>query len=145
MNGRSKSKHLEKHLKNCKSNIIVTSHWTNQKGGLLRRFKKSFAKIGWPSDDGPWKRWLLFNMASYLLLVDEILHRLIGSLSHYLQGFIHPRWCRTSSIETPKNLKPLAVGFLSFVFQPCIPISTIQVFLSEIQPLIHPCGVWIIA
>ena len=22
----------------------------------------------------------------------EILHQLIGSLSHYLQGFIHPRW-----------------------------------------------------
>ena len=22
----------------------------------------------------------------------EILHQLIGKLSHYLQGFIHPRW-----------------------------------------------------
>ena len=22
----------------------------------------------------------------------EILHQFIGSLSHYLQGFIHPRW-----------------------------------------------------
>ena len=28
------------------------------------------------------------------LLMAEILHQLIGSLSHYLQGFIHPRWCR---------------------------------------------------
>ena len=28
----------------------------------------------------------------------EILHQLIGSLSHYLQGFIHPRWCRISSM-----------------------------------------------
>ncbi len=27
-----------------------------------------------------------------LLLMAEILHQLIGSLSHYLQGFIHPRW-----------------------------------------------------
>ena len=26
----------------------------------------------------------------------EILHQLIGSLSHYLQGFIHPWWCRIS-------------------------------------------------
>ena len=24
--------------------------------------------------------------------MEKILHQLIGSLSHYLQGFIHPRW-----------------------------------------------------
>ena len=35
-----------------------------------------------------------------LLLMEEILHQLIGSLSHYLQGFIHPRWCRISSINS---------------------------------------------
>ena len=28
----------------------------------------------------------------FLLLMAEILHQLIGSLSHYLQGFLHPRW-----------------------------------------------------
>jgi len=33
-------------------------------------------------------------------LMEEILHQLIGSLSHYLQGFIHPRWCRISSINS---------------------------------------------
>ena len=33
------------------------------------------------------------------LLMEEILHQLIGSLSHYLQGFIHLRWCRISSIN----------------------------------------------
>ena len=33
-----------------------------------------------------------------LLLIEEILHQLIDSLSHYLQGFIHPRWCRISAI-----------------------------------------------
>ena len=27
-----------------------------------------------------------------ILLMEEILHQLIGSLSHYLQGSIHPRW-----------------------------------------------------
>ena len=27
-------------------------------------------------------------------------HQLIGSLSHSLQGFIHPRWCRISSINS---------------------------------------------
>ena len=26
----------------------------------------------------------------------------IGSLSHYLRGFIHPRWCRLSSINSIK-------------------------------------------
>ena len=31
-----------------------------------------------------------------LLLMEEILHQLIDSLSHHLQGFIHPRWCKTS-------------------------------------------------
>ncbi len=32
--------------------------------------------------------------------MEEILHQLIGSLSHYFQGFIHPRWCRISSINS---------------------------------------------
>ena len=31
--------------------------------------------------------------------MEEILHQLICSSSHYLQGFIHPRWCRISSIN----------------------------------------------
>ena len=33
-------------------------------------------------------------------LMDKILHQLIGSLSHYLQGFIHTRRCRISSINS---------------------------------------------
>ena len=37
--------------------------------------------------------------AHRILLMEEILHQLISSLSHYLQGFIHPRWCRISSIN----------------------------------------------
>ena len=36
-----------------------------------------------------------------LLLMEKILHQLIGSLSHYLHGFIHPRWLfRNSSINS---------------------------------------------
>ena len=35
-----------------------------------------------------------------ILLMEEILHQLIGSLSHYLQGFIHVRWCRISSTNS---------------------------------------------
>ena len=32
--------------------------------------------------------------------MEEILHQLIGSLSQYLQDFLHPRWCRISSINS---------------------------------------------
>ena len=39
-------------------------------------------------------------LISMILLMAEILHQLIGSLSHSLQGFIHPRWCRISAINS---------------------------------------------
>ncbi len=32
------------------------------------------------------------NQKWSVLLMEEILHKLISTLSHYLQGFIHPRW-----------------------------------------------------
>ena len=35
-----------------------------------------------------------------VLLMEEILQQLISSLHHYFQGFIHPRWCRMSSINS---------------------------------------------
>ena len=34
----------------------------------------------------------------------------VGSLSHYLQGFIHPRWCRISSIN--RMLVPRRVSII---------------------------------
>ena len=37
---------------------------------------------------------------SHILLMAEILHQFICSLSHYLEGFIHPRWCRISAINS---------------------------------------------
>ena len=42
-----------------------------------------------------------------LLLMAEILHQLIGSLSHYLQGFIHPRWLFGISSINSIKWKPL--------------------------------------
>ena len=39
---------------------------------------------------------LSWSLYESRLLMAEILHQLIGSLSRYLQGFIHPRWCRIS-------------------------------------------------
>ena len=35
-----------------------------------------------------------------MVLMEEILHQLIGTLSVYVQVFIHPRWCRISSINS---------------------------------------------
>ena len=32
------------------------------------------------------------RLVIYILLIEEILHQMIGSLSHYLQGFIYARW-----------------------------------------------------
>ena len=45
-----------------------------------------------------------------LLLMEEILHQSIGSLSHDLQGLIHPRWCRISSINSIPNWMSLSDG-----------------------------------
>ena len=42
----------------------------------------------------------LMALIELLLLMAEILHQLMGSLSHYLQGFIHPWWCRISAINS---------------------------------------------
>ena len=39
--------------------------------------------------------------------MEEILHQLIGIFPHYLQGFIHPRRCKISFI----NSKELPRGF----------------------------------
>ena len=61
--------------------------------------------------------------------MEEILHQLTGSLSHFLHGFTHPRWCRISSInsinksnltESPDSLqlirKRCLDGLLEYVF-----------------------------
>ena len=53
--------------------------------------------------DGWNTRLVSFWVSAYfqvLLLMEEILHQLIGRLSHYLQSFIHSRWCRISSINS---------------------------------------------
>ena len=45
-----------------------------------------------------------------ILLMEQFLHQLIDSLSHYLLGFIHPRWCRISSINNGTWKYPLGKG-----------------------------------
>ena len=52
------------------------------------------------SSQSPWKKRPWKPPSNLLLLMEEILHQMIGRLSHCLQGFIHPRWCRISSIDS---------------------------------------------
>ncbi len=51
-----------------------------------------------------------FVISSNLLLMEELLHQLIGSLSHYLQGFIYPRWCRISGINSMTNINAISTS-----------------------------------
>ena len=56
-------------------------------------------RIRWgerPAVNPPWKAMLKHDR----LLMEEILHQMIRSLSQCLQGFVHPRWCRISSINS---------------------------------------------
>ena len=60
----------------------------------------------------------------------------VGSLSHYLQGFIHPRWCRISAINS-RILKGGVVIPLIFpkVLQSCLRILRVP---QLPPPLGHP-------
>ena len=66
---------------------------------------------------------IIYHWFLLLLLMAEILHQLIGSLSHYLQGFIHPRWCRISAINSTTPQKKKTFGekldgwFFKYYFQ----------------------------
>ena len=42
------------------------------------------------------------------------LHQLIRRIHHYLQGFIHPRWCRISSINSMSPNNPLTPNVCCF-------------------------------
>ena len=56
-----------------------------------------------------------------ILLMEEILHQLVGSLSRYLQGFIHSRWCKIFSINII-NMKYEGFGpskYWSSPLKPC--------------------------
>ena len=57
--------------------------------------------------------------------MEEILHQLIGGLSHYLQGFIHPRWCKISAINSTISTESIR--------------KTYQVILGVLWPFCSPC------
>ena len=79
-------------------------------------------------------------------------HQLISSLSHYLQGFMHPRWCRISSINSIK--RNIWVGEISqfrqnFIFDGSftwriIPGLVSVVFITMVGSFLSPkySGLW---
>ena len=81
-------------------------------------------------------------VSSTILLMEEILHQVVDSLSHYLQGFIHPKLCRSSSINsiiishircgTIHN----SISFTSFrLTQPTVTPEDLKFFRSSAVPL----------
>ena len=65
------------------------------------------------------------------MLMAEILHQLIGSLPHCLQGFIHPRWCRISSINSSDGFYG-STWFVPFFFKNSLEEST-QYDIDEVS------------
>ena len=59
-----------------------------------------------------WKSGKAGQILVELLLMEEILHQRICSLSHYLQFFIHPRWFFWSSEPSTVWFYPVPVLFL---------------------------------
>ena len=51
--------------------------------------------------------------------MEEILHQLIGSLFYHLQRFLHPRWCRISSINSCQRMISRIHDWNFHWFQPC--------------------------
>jgi len=74
-----------------------------------------------------------------MLLVEEILHQLLGSLSRYLQGFIHFRWCRISSINSTDNQNPApTVGSCWFTSNTHRTPTSLQTFFEGIPGFPKP-------
>ena len=66
----------------------------------------------------PWDRWLIIIYRTFLqnqciLLMERILHQLIRSSPHYLQGFVHPRWF-SRRISESTVCHPVTSRFFSF-------------------------------
>ena len=86
---------MERHVR------VPHCRWENFGSGFLTtqepKVKFFWGKIGKPHNNLAENSWQLVKT---LLLMQKILHQLICSLSDYLQIFIHPRWCRISSINS---------------------------------------------
>ena len=67
---------------------------------------QKFTSLGWCGKEA--------NEVEVILLMAEILHQLVGCFSHYLQGFIHPRWCKISAINSSHLILVLQVFHVLF-------------------------------
>ena len=77
----------------------------------------------------------------FILLMEEILHQLICGpcgLFRYLQGFVHPRWCRISSNSSCTSISDVHVGIGTDVTCTCSMLSGVQIhlyfFCSKVTP-----------
>ena len=113
---------------------------------LVKKCRKCSRKNGWYTSIyiyiiSYWKTTLL---GTNILLMEEILHQLIGSLSHYLEGFIHPRWCKISSI----NSIPSQGTFESMIFRTSLSVGYVIVplrvtFVEEVEFEVTGRGIYL--
>ena len=66
------------------------------------------------------------------MLMEEILHQLIGSLSHYLQGFIHPRFY-TSHIRIRSLIHIYVVHYLTWPMAKRLKLFGITYLVGKIK------------
>ena len=76
----------------------------------------------------------------HLLLMEEILHRLIGSLSHSLQGFIHFWWCRISSINSSYEIPKTSSKTTHFFGSQLNPLPIITKRTAPLPPFLEEYG-----
>ena len=73
-----------------------------------------------------------FQCLPKLQWMEEILHQLMGGLSHYLWGSNHPRWCRISSIKPYQTWKFMKIPLRRQIinFQPHFRMEMFPCFRS---------------
>ena len=73
-----------------------------------------------------------YHMYTVILLMEEILHQLIGSLSLFLQSFIYPRWLfgisSINSMGVSKNRGGPPKSSILIGLDPLFPPSILVVF-----------------
>ena len=83
--------------------------------------------------------WGSLEKSLAILLMAEILHQFIGSLSHYLQGLIHPRWCRISYINSRSHTN-VFITRSSFICSQGVACEDYQCTGGARQQLVHSWG-----
>ena len=85
-------------------NLLQTGSPPDLWGGHCQTAPQASSRSGWKHES-----------LVAMLLMEEILRQLIG-LSHYSQSFIHPSWCRISSIKSIFQKRPIRPFSLQLCF-----------------------------